>query len=73
VVEHPAAIRALDDIAQPTPRLVVLGFGLEEYASATGVKTTYGATPAIFFISVIRLTAGSFLPISENPCSRWKT
>lgn len=43
VVEHPAAMRALDEIAQSTPRLVALGFGSEDYASAIGVKATYEA------------------------------
>jgi citrate lyase subunit beta/citryl-CoA lyase len=46
VVEHPAGMRALDEIAGSTPRVVALGFGSEDYASAIGVKATYEAMAA---------------------------
>ena len=43
VIEHPAALRALDAIAGATPRLVGLGFGPEDYASAIGAQATFEA------------------------------
>ena len=43
VIEHPAALRALDRIAAATPRVVALGFGSEDYASAIGVQATFEA------------------------------
>ncbi|RVU14845.1 HpcH/HpaI aldolase/citrate lyase family protein [Methylobacterium oryzihabitans] len=43
VVEHPAAMRALDAIAAATPRVVALGFGSEDYASAIGTRATFEA------------------------------
>lgn len=41
VIEHPAAMRALDEIAAATPRVVALGFGSEDYASAIGTRATF--------------------------------
>jgi citrate lyase subunit beta / citryl-CoA lyase len=41
VIEHPAAMRALDDIAGATPRVIALGFGSEDYASAIGTTASY--------------------------------
>ena len=41
VIEHPAAMRALDEIAAATPRVVALGFGSEDYASAIGTPATF--------------------------------
>jgi len=41
VIEHPAAMRALDEIAASTPRVVALGFGSEDYASAIGTRATF--------------------------------
>ncbi|GJE60369.1 HpcH/HpaI aldolase/citrate lyase family protein [Methylobacterium trifolii] len=39
-IEHPAAMRSLDAIAAATPRIVALGFGSEDYASAIGTRAT---------------------------------
>ncbi|MGH1574809.1 HpcH/HpaI aldolase/citrate lyase family protein [Methylobacterium sp. P31] len=41
VIEHPSAMRCLDAIAAATPRVVALGFGSEDYASAVGTRATF--------------------------------
>lgn len=41
VIEHPSAMRCLDEIAAATPRVVALGFGSEDYATALGIRATF--------------------------------